>query len=432
MSSTLTDEQAEAAKKIKAYLAKPAMPNEFFCLTGPPGSGKTYMLKEALMGETRKIVGGTISHSAKEVLGQSIEKCYTTAQLLGKIPTSNQEEVRFIRNDKTRKRIDEAEILLLDEVSMIDDDEYNIIMHEVNERGLHLIVVGDPYQLPPVSQEHQSKFFDTIHAELTTSQRFEGPIGELAVRIREEIRKINHDEPFNKYVIDDEYGRTDVIRNGTGFRFENDIHKLVNIVAGEIAKHRGDKEHARILAYKNSTIKLLNNSVRQSIYGDSSKQFEYGEVIICNGGFSCGKIPVLYNGQVLVVDDSTIALGPYEVPCVFLKLNGIPSPPTGIPVVLNTPEAMAIYEIKRAESYKLGTEFGQWGQYNMFLQSFARFDYAYATSLYKAQGMSLNKVYVCEGEIMDVKPIEWRQRFQALYVAMTRARKELTIYNKNG
>lgn len=430
MSSTLTDEQADAAVKIKDFLSKPAVPDSFFCLTGPPGSGKTYMLKEALKGEPRKIYGGTISHAAKEVLGQSIEECFTVAQLLGKVATSNSEEVRFISGG--RKKITDAKILLLDEVSMIDDMEYDTIMHEVNALGIHLIVVGDPYQLPPVSQDHQSKFFDTIHAELTTSQRFEGPIGELAVRIREEIRKINHDEAFNKYVLDDEYGRTNVIRNGTGFRFENNIYKMVDSVAGEISKHRGDKEHARILAYKNSTIKLLNNSVRTAIYGDNSKQFEYGEIVICNGGFSAGKIPVLYNGQVLSVDDSVVALGPYEVPCVYLKLNGIPSPPTGIPVVLNTPEAMAIYEHKRAQSYKLGTEFGQWGQYNMFLQSFAKFDYAYATSLYKAQGMSLNKVYVCEGEIMDVKPIEWRQRFQALYVAMTRARKELTIYNKNG
>lgn len=46
--------------------------------------------------------------------------------------------------------------------------------------------------------------------------------------------------------------------------------------------------------------------------------------------------------------------------------------------------------------------------------------------------MTLTNVYVCEGEIMDVKPIEWQQRFQALYVAMTRARKKLVIYNKHG
>lgn len=430
MSSTLTDEQAEAAKLIKAYLAAPPVPDSWFCLTGPPGSGKTFMLSEALQDERRKVFGGTIAHAAKHVLGDSIKECFTIAQLLGKIAVGDREELRFI--NKGRKKITDAKILVLDEVSMIDDGEFNAIMSEVNDLGIHLIAVGDPYQLPPVKQDHQSKFFDTIHAELTTSQRFEGPIGELAVRIREEIRKINHDESFNKYVIDDEYGRVNVIRNGTGFRFENNIYKMVDSVAGEILKHRGDKNHARILAYKNSTIKLLNDSVRNVIYGDLSRQFEYGEIIISNGGFSSGRMPVVYNGQVLAVDDSSIAIGPYGVPCVYLKLNGIATPPTGIPVVLNTPEAIAIFETKRLELHKLGTEYGQWQQYNMFLQSFAKFDYAYATSLYKAQGMSLNKVYVCEGEIMDVKPIEWKQRFQALYVAMTRARTELTIYNKNG
>ncbi len=432
MTSTLTQEQAEAAKNIKDFLRHPVTPGDFFCLTGPPGSGKTYMLKEALAHERRNIVGGTISHAAKHVLSESVSPrpCFTVAQLLGKIAVGDAEELRFI--NKGKKKIVEADILLLDEVSMIDDSEYNAIMSEVIELGIHLIVVGDPYQLPPVKQEHESKFFDRIDAELTTSQRFEGPIGELAVRVREEIRKIKHDEPFNKYLLDEEYSRKGSMVDGTGFKFENNIYHLVDAVAEDITRYRGDKNHARILAYKNSTIQLLNDSVRNVIYGGNSQQFEYGEIVISNGGFSSNNIGYIYNGQILTVVNSKIAKGPHDVPCVYLQLGGIPTPQSGIPVVLNTAEANAIYEKKKLELHKLGTEFGQWKQYNNFLQSFARFDYAYATSLYKAQGQTLNKVYVCEGEIMDVKPIEWKQRFQALYVAMTRARKELIIYNKNG
>jgi hypothetical protein len=46
------------------------------------------------------------------------------------------------------------------------------------------------------------------------------------------------------------------------------------------------------------------------------------------------------------------------------------------------------------------------------------------------QGQTLNNVYVCEGEVMGVGPLTWKQKFQALYVAMTRAKEKLYIYNK--
>ena len=161
-------------------------------------------------------------------------------------------------------------------------------------------MVGDPFQLPPVKQEHQSKFFDKIDAELTVSQRFEGPIGELAVRIRDEIDNINHDRPFNKYILDEEYLRQDCVRGDTGFIFMNKIHDMVDRAANDIIKHREDKNFARILAYKNTTIELLNNGVRERIYGVNSHQFERGEIVISRGGFSVGKTPIIHNGQISV------------------------------------------------------------------------------------------------------------------------------------
>lgn len=433
MTSTLTSEQSVAAAGINAYLAAPPAPGSYFCLSGPPGSGKTFMLKEALQHERRKIVGATIAHSAKEVLRDSIPNSYTIAQLLGLQMDDSSEVITFRRlNPAAPKKIDEAEILIIDEASMIDDVLSDTIINEVTTRGIHLIVVGDPFQLPPVKQSHQSKFFDTVHAQLTTSKRFEGPIGELAFRVRQEIDNINNDKPFNKYLLDDEYLRENCVRGDTGFMFMNKIHGMVERAANDIVKHRDDKNYARILAYKNSTIQLLNEGVRSKIYGKHATQFERNEIVISRGGFSVDRIPILHNGQINVVTGIMHAIGPYDVPCVFLSLDGIPTTTGGIPVVMNTPDAMASYEKLRLRFYKDAVEFGQWSRYNKFLRSFAQFDYAYATSLYKAQGMTLNNVYVCEGEIMDVKPIEWRQRFQALYVAMTRARKELIIYNKNG
>lgn len=431
MISTLTDEQKRAADLIKEFLSRPPKPGEFFCLAGPPGSGKTFMLKEALRHETKKIVGGTIAHSAKDVLSESIPTSFTVAQLLGYSIDMESPEIAF-KQQKAKPKMDEAQVLVIDEASMIDDEIADKIIAGAAINGIHLIVVGDPDQLPPVKQSRVSKFFKKIDAELTTSKRFEGPIGELAMRIRTEIRKIHNDEPFDKYIFDSEYHRENCVRGDTGFIFMNSIHAMVDAAVKDIVEHPEDKHYARILAYKNSTIALLNQGVRSRIYGNNAKQFEAGELVISNGGFSESAKARINNGLISRVIATKEALGPFNVPCVYLKLDNVSTFERGIPVVQNTPEAKIIYEHIRMEKYKNGIEYDQWKEYNKFLQSFAVFDYAYATSLYKAQGMTLTNVYVCEGEIMDVKPIEWQQRFQALYVAMTRARKKLIIYNKHG
>jgi hypothetical protein len=116
----------------------------------------------------------------------------------------------------------------------------------------------------------------------------------------------------------------------------------------------------------------------------------------------------------------------------FPNSNGLP-----IFVVRNDPDSQSIYNEKK---YKLEKEAKKardgvqkklaWKRFYTFVESFAYFDFGYSTSLYRAQGQTLTNVYVCEGETMNVKPLTWKQKFQALYVAMTRAKEKLYIYNK--
>lgn len=71
-----------------------------------------------------------------------------------------------------------------------------------------------------------------------------------------------------------------------------------------------------------------------------------------------------------------------------------------------------------------------WKIYKEFVNSYAKFKYSYAISVHKAQGASIKNVYVFEGEIMGVKPTTMKEKFQSLYVATTRAKHRVYIYNK--
>ena len=448
MSVNLNKEQQEAAEKIKDFLENPKSAGTFFTLTGGPGTGKTFMLKEAIQGFRGTIYGGTVSHAAKNVLQESLGKgitCFTIAQLMGmRMNIKDDGTTYFVPAKNIRKSIRDADIVILDEVSMIDDDLFDMIMSEVEANDIRLIAVGDKYQLPPVEQEHDSKFFDTIDAELIKPMRFTGAIQSLSKLYRQQIANINNGDYFDKWILNTATQRTnDLDKDDSGYMFTKDIYQVINSAADEIKANPDDMNYARILAYKNESVKALNDAVRTRIYGDNLGQFEWNEIVICNGGYtytatdpygSARKVPILYNGQILRVEGwKEVDSGPHGIPSLMLKFKDF-EVPGGCPiyVVQNNEKAMLQYHTKKQHfEQNAKRDPKQWIKYYSFLDSFAYFDYCYAQNLYKAQGATLNNVYVCEGEVMNVKPLNWKQKFQALYVATTRAKQKLVIHNKD-
>ena len=124
-------------------------------------------------------------------------------------------------------------------------------------------------------------------------------------------------------------------------------------------------------------------------------------------------------------------MGPFGVPCFSINFKDLITI-APIYVVRDDDMAQSKYwnQIGKLKDHALRDP-RQWYLYYRFKDSFAYFDYSTSMSLYKAQGQSITNVYVMEGEVMGVKPTTLKQKFQALYVAMTRARKMLYIYNKN-
>lgn len=459
--SQLNDDQKEAARRIKSFLSIPASAGKSFTLTGGPGTGKTFMLKEVLEDYKGSIQGATVSHAAKNILQDSIGdrvKCITLAKLLGlKQSISDDGAIRFIKSNSKQKTslIGDSKLLVIDEVSQIEDDIYDIIMNEAKALGVKVIAVGDPYQLPPVEQEHDSKFFDNIHARLTIPMRFQGPIAELAAVYRNQIDHINNDTGFDKWALNNITHRKNNVEGDTGYSFNNKLEEIIEASAADIKSHPEDVSYARVLAFKNESVAEINRQIRAKIYGSNLAQFERSELVICNGGYSVqgapsydmygnpvrmgGKIPLLYNGQILRVASYKPVIGPEEVPCVLMSFENF-SNIGGHPifVVEGTFEGKLAYDrvladlLKEAKKPQSNIDYTRkaWKRYYAFIESFAYFDFAYSLNLYKSQGQTLTNVYVCEGEVMAVKPLTWKQKFQALYVAMTRAKEKLFIYNR--
>ena len=175
MSETLTNCQKEGAKKIQKFLESD---QRFFRLTGPPGSGKTFLIKHALRKYLKLeedtgnlvVVGITLSHQAKNVLHKaSIKNCRTFASAYGfkeKIYEDGSREFKPVTSYE-EKPVGHLEIPIFvhDEISQYSTEMKRIIFDKTSLFS-KVILMGDPAQLPPIDpkmkpdEDSQMFFFE--------------------------------------------------------------------------------------------------------------------------------------------------------------------------------------------------------------------------------------------------------------------------------
>lgn len=159
---TLTDEQRRAFDAIQE--------GRSIFLTGPGGTGKSYLLKmiyDLIPQKTGKTVAVTaMTGCAALLLGPHARTLHSWTGIgLGKEPS------RFLagmvrRSKKAISRWQSTDILVIDEVSMLTPElleKINTIAQILRKNGkpmggLQVVFVGDFYQLPPVFKESECAF----------------------------------------------------------------------------------------------------------------------------------------------------------------------------------------------------------------------------------------------------------------------------------
>jgi len=440
---TYTKSQEEALRKIKKFILDPSTVGTHFVLSGSPGTGKTFITSKiaGLLGGG--VAAATISHAAKLILAKHLPygvKKYTLAGILGlKAKEDRLGNISFEFESEAFTPMSKYDYIILDEVSMIDDKTYDLIMNLADKHNIRIIAIGDEYQLPPVEQDNDSKFFNKIDAELVETMRYAGPIHDLATTFRKEIKAVKEEDYFDKFILNSATNREDNIdvTNGTGYRFYKDGWEMLEEVAEHI-KVSSDIDDARVLAFKNKTIDAINSNIRGLIYGKNLQQFEKDEIIIVNNNVIKRGDPrdiILYNGQILKVKGTKVDFGPDDIPCVYMEFYGRPAGVTERIFTVATHdggEAMKLYNKRLAQLRTAALKDPtKWRDYYNFINQFMQYDYAYSVNLYRSQGSTIKNAYVLDGEVLGVKPLSWKQKFQALYVAITRASQYLTFYNES-
>jgi len=142
-------------------------------LTGSPGAGKTYVLNEFVRRATRggKNVAVTASTgiAATHIGGTTI---HSWSGLGVKEYLSDWDRDNLPKNDSLVKRYVGTDILVIDEVSMLHGTRLNLVNEAAkiirkNDKpfgGLQVVLVGDLFQLPPITRGNEE--IDFIHRSL--------------------------------------------------------------------------------------------------------------------------------------------------------------------------------------------------------------------------------------------------------------------------
>jgi exodeoxyribonuclease-5 len=460
--STLNEDQKKAFEELKDFIHDKNDDN-IYVLKGWAGTGKTYCVsflvryvldviypnknwyKIAVTGPTNKsvrVIKKTTGIKNVRVTFQTIHKLLGLTE---RITSDGQQE--FVNQGDFEPQIRKTKLLIIDEVSMLNDDLFHEILRYRSD--IKIICMGDPAQIPPVGKPDCIPFRDellemygikTLELKTIMRQKGDNPIIDTSVLIRTDLE--------NPYI---ETGVESMLNDkGEGIEFLNlnssTIRESFNDILSSYfnsEEFKEDPEYSKIIAWRNKTVEKMNQLVRKVIYGDESigSKILLGEKLIANN-------PIIEMGQILFNTNDEFTVDKFEIKKEKVRVadeeGSLKYYETGV-TFLNDEEKKVTYFIdilhEDSESYffvlanklkkiaieKRGKE-KSWIKYYDFIRRFADVSYAYSITAHKSQGSTYTTAFVLEDDI-DVNP-NVIERNRIKYTAYTRSSKKLYVLKR--
>lgn len=187
----LSDVQQKVVDSITKWHKKSVKESQIFYLAGYAGSGKTSLVPfivESLGIDLSQVSFGTYTGKAAMVLSEKMDipvhtihsLCY---ELVEDFMDANTNRVQMVWKLKEKSPLYSAKLLVLDEVSMVSKP----MMEDLLKFKCKVLVLGDPFQLPPVDGDayfHEGYKPDFFLTEIHR-QALENPIIMLSKQVRE-------------------------------------------------------------------------------------------------------------------------------------------------------------------------------------------------------------------------------------------------------
>lgn len=242
--------------------------DDHLTITGPAGSGKTFLTKYILDGldaKMKRVVICAPTHQAKIVLTEmSGREAITIHSLLRINPETYEDQMEFTQSEIPD--LSEVDVIVIDEASMIDDDLFKILLDCIPS-NLRVLGIGDKEQLQPVRHldGHISPMFNEFESvELTevVRQAAGNPLIQVATEIREggDLR--------HNWCKDTKRGVYHV-KNSMALieAFKRVVHTPEDLL------------DYRMFAFTNNNVDILNGYIRTHVY-KTTEPFVMGEYFV--------------------------------------------------------------------------------------------------------------------------------------------------------
>lgn len=433
--------EQEAAIKAGIDFIENGSPEEWFIIGGKAGTGKTTIAQAILQSyaKKKKILVCALSHKAKLVISEKLENAFgkkyiVSKSVAGALGMNMDQETGAFTLDfgyQMDPPIKKAEIILVDEASMINEESHDLIMREKRSKS-KVIFLGDIRQLPPIREagspmadKPSPVFYGKNYAVLTERirQGEESPILPFADFFGDNSRmqhpRLNPVPPEN---------RKNIVNDKGALVFADNIYDVVETVLPlyKYAVDNKDMNVVKTVTYRNETRRKVNQFVREYIFGTANlDEYVVGDLLMFQDNYELQDMeePISNSFEIQVTGVSE-KQDKYKVWVVEFIYEGKPA----FMEVLHSSEikrhaedVAKLFEI--AKKMQKGSEqrreaLGRaWG----LKKRYAPVEHAYAITSHKSQGSTYNTVIVDERDIMSVTMTTNKSKSQSMYTALTRA-----------
>lgn len=390
-------------------------------ITGYAGTGKSHRLIElsqSLDSETSIILAPT--HKAlKRLVGLVNEEIdiSTIHALLGWRPGINENAEELGHIDVTIKKekiLESLKTIVIDEAGMMSEDMLFSLISKLEEAynyetdDVTLYLFLDPYQLPPV-KGIQIQIDPHTCENLTTQHRGESP----------DVVKL-----FTKFVEYLQFGGSDLttpesenviyVDTLEGFKLGDRCLAYTNEAVGRhnltIAKYLGIDSYLGVdVQIGNLTEQYKISEILTLTENDLIKLYENGELLMQDMNINRNYLGQSFSAMVNNKNISFVRVGGFILPVIFGTHKAA--------IARKKARERAIGDKKYfTEVYALGRAF--------------TCDYLFASTVHKAQGSEFKRVWIDKADILKASlNNNFRQYARLMYVAISRAKKEIFILN---